>query len=106
MFARLGWPGYRATLNGREVPFTVVAKTFVAVDIPAGTKNADLELTWRPPGWKLGVGAVLLGMLGAGAMQWLSLRARRRDDEPGGGTSVPLSADRPTPEPDLVGAIK
>ncbi|WUI72173.1 hypothetical protein OHQ90_17645 [Nocardia sp. NBC_00403] len=106
VFARLGWPGYRATLNGREVPFTVVAKTFVAVDIPAGTKNADLELTWRPPGWKLGVGAVLLGLLGAGAMQWLWLRARRRDDEPGGGTSVPLSADRPAPEPDLVGAIK
>jgi hypothetical protein len=104
VFARLGWPGYRATLNGREIPLDLVAKTFVAVDIPAGTKNADLELTWRPQGWKLGGGAVLLGLLGAGALQWIYLRGRRRDDEPGGGT--PAAADSPAPEPDLAGAIR
>jgi uncharacterized membrane protein YfhO len=105
VFARLGWPGYRATLNGRDLPIDVVAKTFVSVDIPAGTKNTELELTWRPPGWKLGCGAVLLGLLGAGGLQWMYLRGRRRDDdEPGGGT--PPIAESPAPEPDLAGAIR
>src|SRR5207249_2163285 len=31
VFARLGWPGYRVTLNGESIPIKVVAKSFVAV---------------------------------------------------------------------------
>jgi len=27
VFARLGWPGYRATLNGHDISFKVVAKS-------------------------------------------------------------------------------
>ncbi|MCM6778316.1 hypothetical protein NDR87_33435 [Nocardia sp. CDC159] len=80
VFARIGWPGYRATLDGKPVPFTTVAKTFVAVDIPAGTNNAELELTWRPPGWKIGIATMLAGLAGIGVLQWLFVRARRRDE--------------------------
>ena len=39
VFARLGWPGYRASIDGQPVPIDVVAKSFVTVDIPAGTKG-------------------------------------------------------------------
>ncbi|KAA8877291.1 YfhO family protein [Nocardia colli] len=103
VFARLGWPGYRATLNGRDIPIRVVAKTFVALDIPAGTKNGDLELSWRPPGWKIGAASILLGLLGIGVLQWAFLRTRRRDDEPNSPT--PADTDKPTtPSPDLVDA--
>ncbi|MEV0295355.1 hypothetical protein [Nocardia sp. NPDC050710] len=104
VFARLGWPGYRVTLNGREIPFQAVAKTFVAVDIPAGTTNGDLELAWHPPGWKIGGAAGLLGVLGAGALQWVYLRGRRGDDEPEGDTPASPGAD--SPAPDLAGAIR
>ncbi|WUC07781.1 hypothetical protein OG874_05480 [Nocardia sp. NBC_00565] len=105
VFARLGWPGYRATLNGHEIPISVVAKTFVAVDIPAGAKNADLELTWRPPGWKLGGVTALLAVFGVGALQWLYLRRNRRD-EPDDATSARPTEDSPVPEPDLADAIR
>ncbi|WP_229684234.1 hypothetical protein [Nocardia camponoti] len=77
VFARLGWPGYRATLNGNDVPFKVVAKSFVAIDIPAGTRDGDLELTWRPPGWKIGGASILAGLAGLAVFQWLYLRGRR-----------------------------
>ncbi|MET7772778.1 hypothetical protein [Nocardia sp. NPDC005366] len=103
VFARLGWPGYRATLDGREIPVRLVAKTFAAVDIPAGTHDGDLELTWQPPGWKLGAAAALLGLLGVGALQWFSLRERRRGSDSDG--DVP--PDAPAAEtPDLAGAMR
>ncbi|MET8877817.1 hypothetical protein [Nocardia sp. NPDC004604] len=80
VFARLGWPGYRVTLDGKPIPLTTVAKSFVAVDIPAGTRDADLELTWRPPGWKIGLATLAAGVLGTGLLQWLYIRSRRKDE--------------------------
>ncbi|WP_228001994.1 hypothetical protein [Nocardia australiensis] len=106
VFARLGWPGYRATLDGRDIPFKVVAKTFVAVDVPAGTKNGDLELTWRPPGWKIGGLTALAGLIGVGVLQWLYLRGRRPDDETPEGGDGPDTENTPTPEHDLADAIR
>ncbi|WP_280333218.1 hypothetical protein [Nocardia wallacei] len=83
VFARLGWPGYRVTLDGKPLPFTTVAKSFVAVDIPAGTRDAELNLTWRPPGWKIGAAALAAGVLGTGLLQWLYVRGRRADEPEG-----------------------
>ncbi|WP_433762377.1 hypothetical protein [Nocardia sp. CA-135398] len=103
VFARLGWPGYQVTLNGRAIPFDVVAKTFVAVDIPAGTKNGDLVLTWRPPGWKIGGVAILLGLCGIGALQWIFVRGRERDVDVDR-TEPPVTAT--VSEPDLAGAAR
>ncbi|WP_330257187.1 hypothetical protein OG874_05475 [Nocardia sp. NBC_00565] len=92
VFARLGWPGYRVTLNGAQIPIEVVAKSFVAVDIPAGTQNAELVLTWRPPGWKIGIATMVAGLSGIGVLQWLYVRSRRRD--------AAAVADHPTGEPE------
>ncbi|MBF6467703.1 hypothetical protein IU427_21290 [Nocardia beijingensis] len=80
VFARLGWPGYRVTLDGKTLPITTVAKSFIAVDVPAGTQNAELVLTWRPPGWKIGIAAAVAGVLGLGVLQWLQVRSRRREE--------------------------
>ncbi|MCU1645653.1 MAG: hypothetical protein JWN03_5928 [Nocardia sp.] len=104
VFARLGWPGYRVTLNGKSIPFTTVAKSFVAVDIPAGTSNAELELTWRPPGWKIGIGSAALGLAGLGVLEWLYLRTRRRGDDGGEDTDLPELVD-PDPKRELVDSI-
>ncbi|WP_063043117.1 hypothetical protein [Nocardia pseudovaccinii] len=97
VFARLGWPGYRVTLNGNDIPFTTAAGTFIAVDIPPNTDNAELLLSWRPPGWKISSAAALAGLAGLAALQWAHIRPRRRfpDDE------VP---DKPEREPELVAA--
>ncbi|MGW4774644.1 hypothetical protein ACWEO2_42255 [Nocardia sp. NPDC004278] len=81
VFARLAWPGYRATLDGRDIPYHMVAKTFVAVDIPAGTNSSELILTWRPPGWKVGIATALAAIAGICALHWGHLRPRRRDED-------------------------
>nr|WP_233608157.1 hypothetical protein [Nocardia stercoris] len=78
VFARLPWPGYRATLDGHELPIRAVAGTFLAVDIPAGTHGADLVLQWRPPGWLAGIAGGIAGLLGLAVLQWMY---RRRPDE-------------------------
>ncbi|MGO4616844.1 hypothetical protein AB4305_19945 [Nocardia sp. 2YAB30] len=109
VFARLGWPGYRVTLDGRDIPFRVVAKTFVAVDIPAGTKAGDLVLTWRPPGWKIGGAAALLGLLGVGALEWAAVRGRRRTNESAEPSEEPTpenTAAAERTEPDLADAVR
>ncbi|MGV9411340.1 hypothetical protein ACWDOP_15595 [Nocardia sp. NPDC003693] len=102
VFARLGWPGYRATLNGRDIDFTTVANSFVAVDVPAGTQDAELVLTWRPPGWKIGMGTAAAGLAGLVALQWYHLRSRRPDeDDPAG----PDSESTPEADRELAGSV-
>ncbi|BEK87378.1 hypothetical protein GCM10010198_65870 [Nocardia seriolae] len=99
-FARLAWPGYRVTLDGKTIPFRTVSKVFVAVDIPAGTENAELELSWRPPGWKIGIGSAGAGLVGIGVLEWLYLRSRRREQ---GAPAVERIDD---PDRGLVGSAK
>lgn len=82
VFARLGWPGYRAHLDGNPIPIDVVADSFVTVDIPPGTASAELELTWRPPGWKIGAATALLGVLGLALLEWMHIRRHRRNSDP------------------------
>ncbi|MEU6191440.1 hypothetical protein [Nocardia sp. NPDC047038] len=94
VFARLGWPGYRVTLNGKSLPITTVAKSFIAVDVPAGTQDAELVLTWRPPGWKIGIAAVVAGVLGIGVLQWLFVRSRRREEPEESAAAEPAEPDR------------
>ncbi|ATL67118.1 hypothetical protein [Nocardia terpenica] len=102
VFARLGWPGYRVTLNGRDIPHTTISKSFVAVPIPPGTENAELIVSWRPPGWKVGIAAAIAGLVGLGLMQWLYIRTRRRDDEPDDPTPP---ADPDAAKPELAEAV-
>ncbi|MCP2296066.1 hypothetical protein APR11_002494 [Nocardia amikacinitolerans] len=81
VFSRLTWPGHRVTLNGRELPTFDIARSFLAVDIPPGTRNAELVVDWRPPGWQIGIGTAIAGLAGLGVLQWAYLRARRRMDD-------------------------
>ncbi|MGK8490547.1 hypothetical protein [Nocardia asiatica] len=106
VFARLGWPGYRATLDGREITSTLVAKTFVAVDLPAGS-SGELVLSWQPPGWRIGVAAALLGLLGVGVLEWVYRRGRRRLDPPVAAGDEPSPLDAAVaPEPDSADAVR
>ncbi|MEC3953249.1 hypothetical protein VMT65_09435 [Nocardia sp. CDC153] len=74
VFARLAWPGYRVTLDGHDIGFHTIAGTFVAVDIPPGTENGELVVSWRPPGWKIGIATALLGLIGLGFLHWVYRR--------------------------------
>ncbi|WP_159845509.1 hypothetical protein [Nocardia sp. CY41] len=106
VFARLGWPGYRVTIDGRAIPSALVAKTFVAVDVPAGT-SGELVLSWQPPGWRIGVAAALVGLLGVGVLEWAYLRGRRRLDGSAEASDAPSPRDTAaTPDTHLADAVR
>ncbi|MDX5312232.1 MAG: hypothetical protein LPK23_12785, partial [Rhodococcus sp. (in: high G+C Gram-positive bacteria)] len=78
VFARLNWPGYAVTLDGRPLDPRSVDEMFLAVDIPAGTDAGELVVSWTPPGQGAGFAGLGLGLAGAATMQLLYLRDRRK----------------------------
>ncbi|UVT23193.1 hypothetical protein NXT08_12505 [Rhodococcus pyridinivorans] len=78
VFARLNWPGYTVTLDGRPLEARSVDEMFLAVDIPAGTEAGDLAVSWTPPGQVAGFVGLGLGIAGTAVMEVLYLRDRRK----------------------------
>jgi hypothetical protein len=79
-FARLAWPGYEAAIDDRPLLVGGGPAGLLVVEIPADlTGDLQVELTWRPPLWKLSLLALAFGLLLAIATQaaWLLVgRAR------------------------------
>lgn len=78
VFARLAWPGYHATLDGKEIATTEVLSSFLAVDIPAGTRDGELVVEYEFPGWKIGAATAAGGFALIALLQVLHLRSRRK----------------------------
>ncbi|MGW9308537.1 hypothetical protein ACWGPQ_11050 [Saccharomonospora azurea] len=68
VFSRLGWPGYRASVDGVELPVETTRAGLVTVAVPPGTQAGELTLDWSPPGQSLGIAGAALGGLGALAL--------------------------------------
>jgi hypothetical protein len=64
LFARLAWPGYTASVDGRPVDTVDGPAGLLVVDLPAGQHT--LDLSYRSPG--LRVGAVAAAAAGACAL--------------------------------------
>lgn len=60
-FARLAWPGYTATVDGRSATVRSGPDGLLAVDLPPG--GGQVELAWHPPGWRVSTVAFGLGVL-------------------------------------------
>jgi hypothetical protein len=84
LFARLAWPGYAATVDGRDVDVVDGPAGLLAVDVPTG--EGTLVLTYTAPGLRLGAvavaaaGAVVLAQ--AVLWLWQSRRSRTRARTP------------------------
>ncbi len=86
VFAMLGWPGWAATFDGTSVPVGRNAVGLLTVTLPPNS-SGRLELTYLPPGLRVGVGAAAAGLLGAVALGWFGRRRRGDDsDSDGDGT--------------------
>ncbi|WP_377323843.1 hypothetical protein ACFJIY_03805 [Pimelobacter simplex] len=84
-FALLEWPGYTATLDGKELEVDHNKAGLLTVDLPQDA-SGTLELTYDRPGKavaNLGIAVGLLGALALGGYDLLTRRRRRgeRDDE-------------------------
>lgn len=88
VFSRLAWPGYTATLNGEPLQTKGLADIFLFVDLPPGTENADLEITFRPPGERLGLAAMAGGVMVLIGLVVLDVRRRRRPSAPEFGSTT------------------
>lgn len=77
VFGTLGWPGYRATLDGRAVPVGRDQAGLLSVRVPPHA-SGDLEVRYRAPGERLGLALAAAATLVALVLALLSARARRR----------------------------
>ena len=75
VFAMLGWPGWTATLDGHSVPVGRNYAGLLTVTLPPNS-SGHLELTFEPPGLRVGGAAALVGLVGAVALGWFGRRRR------------------------------
>jgi hypothetical protein len=68
VFARLGWPGYEAELDGSPVEVSRDPAGLLEVHLPAGVEPGTLVVTFRPPGFGVGLTLAGLSLLGAAAL--------------------------------------
>ncbi|MFP5371140.1 MAG: hypothetical protein ACLGI3_10385 [Actinomycetes bacterium] len=61
VMARLAWPGYTATVDGREIEVQDGPAGLVVLDVPAG--DHTVVLAYEPPGLRLGVAAAIAAAL-------------------------------------------
>ncbi|MGB6180457.1 MAG: hypothetical protein WBF79_04345 [Rhodococcus sp. (in: high G+C Gram-positive bacteria)] len=80
VFGRLAWPGYTATLNGEPLQTKGLGDVFLYVDLPPGTTDAELDLTFRPPGFKPGLVAMGGGLTVLVVLVGLDVVRRRRTE--------------------------
>lgn len=76
-FARIAWPGYELTVDGKPVTTRSGPAGLLTADLPAGLDDAHLSLTFTPPGLRIGLIAAVAGAALLGGLAFLSARRRR-----------------------------
>ena len=80
IFARLDWPGYTATVDGRPIAVQNGFAGLITVDLPPGEHT--LELSYQEPGVRLGfwvlIGAAAVSLAQTGWLLAAARRGRRR----------------------------
>jgi hypothetical protein len=62
IFARLFWPGYRASLNNKPLEVVAHRGFLVAIDLPANA-TGQLKIWFRPPALRLGLALAGIGLM-------------------------------------------
>lgn len=80
-FARLAWPGYRATADGAALVVHENAQGLLEVELPAGLDDTEVRVEFRVPGYGIAIPVLLIGLVVAVAQSVLWARARSRRSE-------------------------
>jgi hypothetical protein len=85
VLAMLAWPGYVATVDGREVEVEQGPAGLVQLELPP-SEGSTVELSFTPPGYGFGI-PLMIGclLLGAGYGVWWEITRRRGSADRGGG---------------------
>lgn len=89
VFAQLSWPGYSATLDGKEVDVDRNTAGLAVVDLPANAEGT-LRLQYRTPGILPGAALGLLALVIAGVADLVTRRRRARANASATADAVPL----------------
>ena len=81
-FARLAWPGYTATLDGRPVEVARNGQGLIAISGPPGVQEGVLALDFWPPGYDVGIPLLLAGAAMALALAVADATRGRRTARP------------------------
>lgn len=76
-FARIAWPGYEVTVDGEPVPTKIGPAGLLTVDLPEDLTDAEVRVSFTPPGLIIGLASAGLGLLLLGLLAVLSHRRRR-----------------------------
>jgi hypothetical protein len=82
VFSDTNYPGWEATVNGREAPVLRANHSFKAVRVDAG--RSDVRFRFRPRSLAIGAALSAVTVLLAGGL-WLAARFRRRREPPRAG---------------------
>lgn len=77
VLARIAWPGYSASLDGKQIPVTMGPAGLVELTLPQNL-TGTLTLSFTPPGLWLGAAAGALGVAICAACVVVAARRRRR----------------------------
>ena len=80
-YARLAWPGYRATADGQELSIETTDAGLLRVEIPDDIDAGTIELTFTPPGLSAGLGAMGAGLVLTAGLAVVSWRRGKRQEE-------------------------
>lgn len=94
-FARVAWPGYNLTVDGKRVRTTAGPAGLLTAELPAGLTDARVELDFRPPGLRLGLALAGSGVLLLIGLVVLSILSQHRRQKTGSVRSDGTSADQP-----------
>lgn len=76
-FGRIAWPGYSVTVDGTSVPAEIGPAGLLTVTLPEGLTDAELTISYTPPGLWAGLAAAGLGVLITIALVVLAVRTPR-----------------------------
>jgi hypothetical protein len=70
VFSRVFWHGYRAKLNGKDLPVTAFKETLVQLELPPNA-SGKLKIWYEPVSWQWTRWSILLGTITVIAGLWL-----------------------------------
>ncbi len=85
-FARIAWPGYTVSVDGKSIAATSGPAGLLTVELPPGLDDAELTMRFTPPGLVAGLVAGAAGVIVLGGTIWACARRRRAESHDTDGT--------------------